>query len=85
MMRLEDRQRLAAEAKTREELEIAVGSIRSYILSRWSEIKTFERADRMARGIAAHARRMDDFAVVCAVKRGEDPFSDIFATPAAAE
>lgn len=81
MMRLEDRQRMAADAKTREELEFAVGSIRSYILSCWQEVKTFERADRMARGIAAHARRMDDFAAVCAVKRGEDPFASIFPTP----
>lgn len=85
MMRLEDRQRLAAEAKTREELEVAVGSIRSYIRICWQEVKTFERADRMARGIAAHARRMDDFAVICAVRRGEDPFASIFPTPAAAE
>lgn len=85
MMRLEDRQRLAADAKTREELEFAVGSIRSYILSRWSEVKTFERADRMARGIAAHARRMDDFAAVCAVRRGEDPFANIFASPVGVE
>lgn len=84
-MRLEERQRLAAEATTRAELEYAVGSIRSYILSCWQEVKTFERADRMARGIAAHARKMDDFAAVCAVRRGEDPFADIFATPAAAE
>lgn len=85
MMRLKERQRLAAEATTRAELEFAVGSIRSYILSCWREVTTFERADRMARGIAAHARRMDDFAAVCAVKRGEDPFADIFATPAGAE